>query len=73
MTFLLSAIESVGDYMAVSTCCHTGTPPTHAINRGIMVEGLVSILSGAMGTGHATSSYTGNIGLVHFTKVIDKQ
>ncbi len=44
-------------------------PPPHAINRGILMEGLASMVSGAVGTGHATTSYSGNIAVLSLTRV----
>ncbi|OWF35290.1 Solute carrier family 23 member 1 [Mizuhopecten yessoensis] len=67
--FIASAIESVGDYFAVAESCNAEPPPTHAINRGILTEGLLSLLSGAVGTGHATSTYSVSAAIPGITKV----
>ena len=40
------------------------------MNRGILLEGLGSILTGLGGAGHATTSYSGNIGFIKYTGVI---
>ncbi|XP_064643985.1 solute carrier family 23 member 1-like [Lineus longissimus] len=64
-----SVVESVGDYYACARVCQEGPPPPHAVNRGCAVEGLSSILSGAFGSGGATTSYSQNIGAIGFTKV----
>lgn len=64
-----SVVESVGDYFAVSRACEVPLPPDHAISRGILMEGLGSVLSGAVGSAHATTSYSGNIAMVTLTKV----
>ena len=37
---IASAIESVGDYYACARLSGAPPPPTHAINRGIGIEGL---------------------------------
>ncbi|XP_060554543.1 solute carrier family 23 member 2-like, partial [Ruditapes philippinarum] len=37
-------------------------PPAHAVNRGIAMEGFGSILSGIVGSGGATTSYSQNVG-----------
>ncbi|ESO98413.1 hypothetical protein LOTGIDRAFT_114480 [Lottia gigantea] len=65
-----SLIESVGDYFAAAKSCQVPAPPDHAITRGILIEGIGSILSGAVGVGHATTSYSGNIAAITLSKVI---
>ena len=65
---LISVLDSIGDYYACARVCRVPAPPKHAVNRGIMVEGICSILSGAVGCGHATSTYGGNIGGIGVTK-----
>lgn len=45
------------------------TPPEHAMNRGIFIEGFGCVLSGIMGTGNASTSYSDNIGMLGVTKV----
>lgn len=65
----LSVLDSIGDYYACSRMCRVPPPPAHAVNRGIMVEGLCSIVSGAMGCGHGTSSYGTNTGGIGISKV----
>ena len=66
---IASAIESVGDYYACARLSGAPPPPTHAINRGIGVEGLGCILAGLWGTGNGTTSYSENIGAIGVTKV----
>nr|XP_022290097.1 solute carrier family 23 member 2-like isoform X1 [Crassostrea virginica] len=66
---LSSIFESVGDYFAAARFSEAPNPPAHAINRGIAIEGVCSIISGVMGAGHATTSYSGNIGIIGITKV----
>ncbi|KAL3864476.1 hypothetical protein ACJMK2_006155 [Sinanodonta woodiana] len=67
-----SVLESVGDYHAVALATNSPPPPRHAVNRGILLEGLGSVLSGFMGAGHATTSYTNNIAIVGLTKVASR-
>lgn len=67
---LSSVIESVGDYFAAARISNASPPPPHAINRGIAAEGFSSIISGMVGAGHATTSYSGNIGAIGITKVL---
>eukprot|EP00096_Caligus_rogercresseyi_P014539 TRINITY_DN7039_c0_g1_i1.p1 TRINITY_DN7039_c0_g1~~TRINITY_DN7039_c0_g1_i1.p1 ORF type:complete len:555 (-),score=51.88 TRINITY_DN7039_c0_g1_i1:374-2038(-) len=66
---LASAIESVGDYFACARLCGAPPPPTHALNRGIGMEGLGCLIAGAFGTGNGTTSYSENIGAIGVTKV----
>lgn len=65
-----SVVESIGDYYVTAAYCHLPPPPKHAVNRGIAIEGLGCVLSGVMGAGHATSTYSGNVTLIKITKVI---
>lgn len=64
-----SIFKSVGDYFTAARFSEAPVPPVHAINRGIFTEGFASIISGLMGAGHATTSYSGNIGIIGITKV----
>ena len=66
---IVSILDSIGDYYACAAICHVPPPPSHAVNRGIAVEGICSALSGAVGCGHATTTYGGNIGAIGLTKV----
>ena len=73
VTFLMgtisSIIDSIGDYYACAKICDAPPPPKHAVNRGIAVEGFMSIVAGWAGAGHATSTFGGNIGAIGITKV----
>ena len=64
-----SIIESVGDYYACARLSGAPPPPKHAINRGIGMEGIGCLLTGAFGTGNGTTSYSQNIGAIGITKV----
>lgn len=70
---LLSVLDSIGDYNACARMCYVPRPPAWAVNRGIAVEGLMSLLSGAVGTGQATVSYGGNIGAIGLTRVASRR
>ncbi|XP_035828730.1 solute carrier family 23 member 1 [Aplysia californica] len=72
VAFIASMMESVGDYYAAQVVCGVPRPPTHAISRGILMEGLGSVLSGAVGAGHATTSYSGNIAVLSLTKTASR-
>ncbi|XP_068722796.1 solute carrier family 23 member 2-like isoform X1 [Montipora capricornis] len=64
-----SIIESVGDYYACARLSGAPPPPKHAINRGIGIEGIGCLLTGAFGSGNGTTSYSENIGAIGITKV----
>lgn len=66
---IMSIMDSIGDYYACARVCRVPPPPAHGVNRGIAIEGLCSALSGAIGCGHATSTYGGNIGAIGITRV----
>ncbi|KAK8751547.1 hypothetical protein OTU49_009084 [Cherax quadricarinatus] len=66
---LASIVESIGDYFACARLAGAPPPPKHAINRGIWIEGLGTILAGLWGTGSGTTSYSQNIGAIGVTKV----
>ncbi|XP_049578669.1 solute carrier family 23 member 1 isoform X1 [Syngnathus scovelli] len=66
---LASTMESIGDYYACARLSGAPPPPTHAINRGIAIEGIGCILAGLWGTGNGTTSYSQNIAALGITKV----
>ncbi|XP_039249475.1 solute carrier family 23 member 1-like [Styela clava] len=70
---LASVIESVGDYYACARICRISSPPNHAVNRGIFMEGIGCIIAGALGTGNGTTSYSENIGAIGITKVASRR
>ncbi|KAH6948886.1 hypothetical protein HPB50_026694 [Hyalomma asiaticum] len=65
---LSSVVESVGDYYACARLSQVPTPPTHAINRGIWMEGLGCIVAGIWGGGCGLTSYSTNISIIAVTK-----
>jgi len=66
---LASIIESVGDYYACARLSGAPPPPKHAINRGVGMEGIGCLLTGAFGSGCGTTSFSENIGAIGITKV----
>ena len=64
-----SIADSIGDYGICSRICMVRHPPKHAVNRGIAIEGIGSIFAGLLGSAHATTTYTGTMGLIVITKV----
>lgn len=65
----ISILDSIGDYYACAAMSHVPPPPAHAMNRGIAVEGLCTIIAGALGAPTATTTYGGNIGAIGITRV----
>ncbi|KAK6182946.1 hypothetical protein SNE40_010516 [Patella caerulea] len=70
---IMSVVDSICDYNACARMCFVPFPPSHALNRGIFWEGLMSFFAGTTGAGHATSSYGGNIGAIGITKVASRR
>ncbi|OWF42908.1 solute carrier family 23 member 1-like isoform X2 [Mizuhopecten yessoensis] len=66
---IVSILDSIGDYYACAATCNVPPPPAQGVNRGIAIEGFCSALSGAVGCGHATTTYGGNIGAIGLTRV----
>ena len=66
---IANIIQSLGNYYALARMTKTVVPPPHAVNRGIGMEGIGSILAAAWGTANATSTYSANVVLVGLTKV----
>ncbi|CAG0917446.1 unnamed protein product [Notodromas monacha] len=66
---LSSVVESIGDYYACARLCNAPSPPVHAINRGIGIEGVGSVFAALFGTSTGTTSYSENIGAIGISKV----
>lgn len=62
-------LESIGDYYACAKLAGGPTPPSHALNRGIGMEGVACFLAGAIGTGNGTTSFSQNVAAIGITKV----
>lgn len=62
-------VESISYYPTVSQMCGAPPPPLHAINRGIGIEGLGTILAGLWGSGNGTNTFGENVGAIGVTKV----
>ncbi|XP_072014364.1 solute carrier family 23 member 1-like [Amphiura filiformis] len=67
-----SVIDSVGDYYACARLSSAPKPPKHAVNRGILIEGIACILAGAWGTGLGMASYSECIGNIGLTRVASR-
>ena len=66
---ITAILESIGDYYTAARVCKVRAPPAHAINRGVAVEGLGSIVCGLIGAAHATTSYSPPTALIRLTGV----
>ena len=66
-----STIESVGDYYSTARISGVSNPPTHAVNRGILVEGVTTVMCGSVGVGIALTTYSSTIGFIGLTGVRD--
>ncbi|KAF7666943.1 hypothetical protein LDENG_00086380 [Lucifuga dentata] len=66
---ICSMLESVGDYHTCAKLSGAPPPPKHAINRGIGMEGIGSLLAGAFGSGNGTTSFSENVAALGVTKV----
>ena len=66
---IASMIESIGDYYACARLSGAPPPPSHAVNRGIGIEGIGCLLAGAWGSGNGTTSYSENVAALGITKV----
>lgn len=69
---MTSVFESVGDYHAAARVSEERPPPSHAINRGILAEGLGSLISGLLGPGVGMTTHTENIGVIGVTRVASR-
>ncbi|XP_064615740.1 solute carrier family 23 member 2-like [Liolophura sinensis] len=66
VAMLSSVIDSLADYKIAARVCQIPKVPPHGTNRGLLIEGCCSILSGAFGAGMATStniSVTGSLAI----------
>ena len=66
---LSSVIESIGDYYACARICEAPNPPKHAVNRGVLAEGLGNIIAGLIGATAGTNTYSTPIGMISITGV----
>uniref|UniRef100_A0A914VR99 Solute carrier family 23 member 1 n=1 Tax=Plectus sambesii TaxID=2011161 RepID=A0A914VR99_9BILA len=65
---LASLIESVGAYHACARISDERPPPAHAVNRGVLIEGVGVLLAGLFGSGVGVTTYSENIGVINITK-----
>ncbi|KAI1728588.1 permease family domain-containing protein [Ditylenchus destructor] len=76
VAFLVSAqttlFEAVGNYHAVARVSEERPPPSHAINRGILAEGLGCFISGLIGPGVGVTTHAENVAVIGITKVASR-
>nr|KAG5704077.1 hypothetical protein BaRGS_017581 [Batillaria attramentaria] len=73
MAIVSSVLESIGDYYGTARVAEAPPPPPHAINRGIAIEGICSVISGMVGAGHATTSYSNSLAAISVTRVASRR
>lgn len=66
---LTSVCKCIGAYQTCAFVCEERSPPSHAINRGVLMEGLCSIFGSLMGASVNLCAYSENIGAIGITKV----
>lgn len=69
--YLISIVESIGDYFSCSYMCEQDDPDHKTIAKGIGAEGLGCVITGVMG-GFSNTSYTQNVALIGLTKVASR-
>ena len=69
--YMASAIESIGDYNAISRIVGRGAPSDDTVSKGIGSEGVGCVATAFVG-GFASTSYSENIGLVGLSKVASR-
>ncbi|XP_012524219.1 solute carrier family 23 member 1 isoform X3 [Monomorium pharaonis] len=62
-------VESISYYPTTARMCGAPPPPVHAINRGIGIEGLGTMLAGLWGSGNGTNTFGENVGTIGVTKI----
>ncbi|KAJ9597192.1 hypothetical protein L9F63_026919, partial [Diploptera punctata] len=62
-------VESISFYPTTARMCGAPPPPVHAINRGIAIEGIGTILAGLWGSGNGTNTFGENVGAIGVTKI----
>ncbi|KAK2182864.1 hypothetical protein NP493_333g02056 [Ridgeia piscesae] len=66
-------IETIGSLYAAAKMSSLPPPPVHAINRGILAQGVGCVLAGLWGTGSGTAVYSENIAVIGITNVASRR
>ena len=67
---IASVVASVGAFHMTASVCGLPSPPQHALNRGIVVKGLGTLLGGLMGSGQDSTAHSQMVGFIGLTKVV---
>ncbi|VDD90830.1 unnamed protein product, partial [Enterobius vermicularis] len=65
----LTVIETIGTYHTAALVSEETVPPSHALNRGMIVEGLGTALAGLFHVGSGICTFAANVGIMETTKV----
>lgn len=65
---IFTMMETVCDYHACAVVAGLPPPPPRAVNRGVFVEGLGCLLTGALGSGLVYETQGLNLGVLALTK-----
>lgn len=66
---LACTVQSISFYPTTARLCDAPPPPVHVINRGIVIEGLGTIVAGLFGTGNGTNTFGENVAAIGVTKI----
>ena len=64
-----TVVASFGTFQITANICGLPPPPKHALNRGIALKGLGTLVAGLMGACYGTTAYPQNVGFISVTKV----
>ena len=71
IAYIISIIESIGDYYSCCQFCEVDEPDQKLISKGIGAEGLGCTLSGLLGS-FPNTSYSENIAIIGLTKIASR-
>ncbi|XP_046548483.1 solute carrier family 23 member 2-like [Haliotis rubra] len=69
---IVTIIQVPGFYSATASVVELPPPPAHALNRGIAVDGISSVISGMLGGVYSSILYIQSLGVVTVTKVASR-
>uniref|UniRef100_A0A914I2Q7 Uncharacterized protein n=1 Tax=Globodera rostochiensis TaxID=31243 RepID=A0A914I2Q7_GLORO len=76
LAFIISGLttmfEAVGNYHAVARISEERPPPSHAINRGIIAEGLGCLIAALIGPCVGITTHAENVGVIGITRVASR-
>ncbi|KAJ1166453.1 hypothetical protein NDU88_006856 [Pleurodeles waltl] len=68
---IATMVDAIGDYHSCARLAGAPPPTRQAVNRGIGIQGINILLTGAWGSGIGIGSFGANIGALGITKVRD--